>query len=344
MYEKMNLSVNKTEIFKINYGIQLLRTILSYLVLQYHCFDYNLAKNKILRKSIEAIEFYVPIFFIISYYFSYKIFKFKNINKIKLRLERFLIPYIIYTPFFYILNNSIHFKNKRFTFKDLFFQFISGIGIYTAFWFLCNLILTFIFFSIISLIFEYNFLFVIQLSGILGYLCNNYIFYNHLFVSYKMQFRPLFLNYTKTLIYGAIGISIASTIDIPKLKRNLKKTIFINLFVIYIIRDFDKIFREFYYLKTLIIGLTSVNVFIFFFIIPFENINKKIQNIIIILTKYSGGIYYLHTQLWRILRIKFTIIKNKQLSGCLINFLLCYQICFLGTKILGKTKLKYLFN
>ena len=329
---------------KINYGIQLLRTILSYLILQYHCFDINLTKNKILRKSIQAIGFYVPTFYIISYYFSYKTFKCKNINNIKLRLERFIIPYIIYTFLFYVINNLIYYNNRRFTIKDLFFQFISGIGIYTAFWFLCNLIFTFIFFSIIVLIFEKNVLFIIKLSGVFGYLCNNYIFYNDLFVSYKLKFRTLFLNFTKVLIYGAISISIASINEINELKRNCKKNIFFSLFIMYVIRDYDIIIKEFYYLREIILGFTSASIFILFLIIPLDNINTKIKQIIIIITKYSGGIYYLHIQLWRILRIKYIIIKNKELSGCWILFLICYYICFLGTKIFGKTKFKYLFN
>lgn len=346
MYENLYLvgKESKKSEYKINYGIQLLRTILSYLVLQYHCFDINLAKNKILIISIRAIGLYVPTFYIISYYFSYKSFKFKNINKIKLRLERFLIPYIIYTFLFYILNNLIYYKVHIFTFKDLFFQFISGIGIYDPFWFLCSLIFTFIFFSMISLIFEKNILFIIKLSGIFGYLCNNYIFYNDLFASYKIKFQALFLNYTKVLFYGAIGLSIPSIIDINTLKRNLKKTIFFNLFIIYILSDYNTIIKEFYYLREIIIGLISACVVIIFSIIPLENINTKFKKIIIILAKYSGGIYYLHFQLYRILRIKFIIIKNKELSGCLINFLLCYYICLLGTKISGKTKFKYLFN
>lgn len=339
----INVEKKKLEI-KFNYGIQLLRTILSYLVLQYHCYDINHTKNKILRKSIQSIGFYVPTFYIISYYFSYKIFKLKNINKIKLRLERFLIPYIIYTFLFYLINNLISYNNLRFSIKDLFFQFISGIGIYTAFWFLCNLISTFIFFSIISLIFKKNILFIIQIIGLFGYLCNNYIFFNDFFASYKIQFRILFLNFTKVLFYGAIGISLASIIDLDTLKRNKKKAMFFSLFIIYLIRDYDKIIKIFYYLREIVIGITSVSVFIFFLTIPLENINKKIKQIIIIITKYSGGIYYLHIQLWRILRIKMIIIKNKQLSGCWILFTLCYIICFLGTKILGNTKFKYLFN
>ena len=79
----------------------------------------------------------------------------------------------------------------------------------------------------------------------------------------------------------------------------------------YVIRDYDIIIKEFYYLREIILGFTSASIFILFLIIPLDNINTKIKQIIIIITKYTGGIYYLHIQLWRILRIKYIIIKNK---------------------------------
>ena len=178
MYERIYLIENKeakTREFKINYGIQLLRTILSYLVLQYHCYNINLTKNKILTGTINAIRFYVPTFYVISYYFSYNTFKFRNITKIKLRLERFIIPYFTYSILFSILNHIIHYNNYIFSYYNLISQLISGLGIYSAFWYLCNLIFSFIFFSIIIFIFQKNTLFIIQLIGIFGYLCNYFI-------------------------------------------------------------------------------------------------------------------------------------------------------------------------
>ena len=60
----------------VNKGIQILRMILSYLILQFHYYNIHQTNNKILRFCFSAVFFYVPIFFIISYYFSYKIINF----------------------------------------------------------------------------------------------------------------------------------------------------------------------------------------------------------------------------------------------------------------------------
>ena len=324
--------------------LQILRTILSYLVLQFHCYDISLTKNKIIIGSINAIKFYVPSFYVISFFFSYKTFIFRNITKIKMRLERFIIPYLTYSILFSILNHIIHYNNYILTFRNLASQLISGMGICNSFWYLCNLIFIFIFFSIIILIFKENTLFIIQLIGIFGYLFNYYIYYNDLFCSYEEIIRLLFHNITRVLFYGSLGISLASIIDLNLLQKNRKKSIFFALFIIYLIRDYNLIYKEFYYLKEIIIGITALSLFILFFVFPFDNINQNNKKIIISLTNYSGGIYYLHIQLWRLLQIKFIMMKNKELLGCLINYLICYFICFIGTKLFRNSKFKYLFN
>lgn len=103
----------KNEI-KINNGIQILRIILSYLILQLHCYNIRLSKNIILIKTFQVGGFYAPTFFVISNYFSYNIFILKNITKIYLRIERIMIPYILWPSFFFIRNNIInYFKEKK---------------------------------------------------------------------------------------------------------------------------------------------------------------------------------------------------------------------------------------
>ena len=99
----MNIIIKKKE---INNGVQILRMVLSYLVLQVHCYNVNLTKNKIIIGSYRASRFCVPTFFVISYFFSYKILKLNNISKIKYRLKRIIIPYTIWPIFFLITKNN----------------------------------------------------------------------------------------------------------------------------------------------------------------------------------------------------------------------------------------------
>ncbi len=90
-------------------------------------------------------------------------------------------------------------------------------------------------------------------------------------------------------------------------------------------------------------GIASISFFYFFSVIPNLN-NKKIISMISAITNYTGGIYYLHTILWRLLRKKIQIFKRKTLFGCFLNYFICYFICFLGDKHFEKSNLKYLFN
>ena len=79
MLIQKNMNVKKE---KINLGIELLRMILSFWVLSFHCLE----KNKInyFIFYITKTKFYhVPCFSFISFYFSYNVFFDRNSLKLK---------------------------------------------------------------------------------------------------------------------------------------------------------------------------------------------------------------------------------------------------------------------
>ena len=89
--------------------------------------------------------------------------------------------------------------------------------------------------------------------------------------------------------------------------------------------------------------LVSLSLFISFSLIPLENIkNKNIINIISIITKYTGGIYYYQIIIYSILE-KFSLIKERPFLSCFMIYILGYFICMIGMKIFKSNKLKYLF-
>lgn len=71
-------------------GIEILRMFLCFRIVVLHYYSSN---NKYLLKLKEH-QFQVPCFFLISFYFLYQIIIRKNYQKLKLRLERLLVPYI----------------------------------------------------------------------------------------------------------------------------------------------------------------------------------------------------------------------------------------------------------
>ena len=86
-----------------NLGIELLRVILAFWVLIYHCYN----NSKKLQKIISKRSFHVPTFMFLSFYYFYPNLASRNINKIIQRFERLFIPYIIWPIIILIINNLI---------------------------------------------------------------------------------------------------------------------------------------------------------------------------------------------------------------------------------------------
>ena len=83
-----------------NYGIALLRVLLSFMVVIDHC--YNKRKKKVF---MHILYYHIPTFFVLSFYFTYHTFATYNISKIKLRFERIVIPYFVWSIICWLLFN-----------------------------------------------------------------------------------------------------------------------------------------------------------------------------------------------------------------------------------------------
>ena len=88
--------MNEKEKKHKNYGIAILRIILSFMVVVDHFYD--LKKQK---KFAHILYYHIPTFFLMSFYYTNNTFITFNIPKIKLRFQRLVIPYI----FWNIYNN-----------------------------------------------------------------------------------------------------------------------------------------------------------------------------------------------------------------------------------------------
>ena len=109
-------------------------------------------RTKFLKILLLHKLFHVPTFLIISFYFFYDKLYLRNINKIKIRFERLLIPYIIYPIIVIIINLFTSIKTKIISqIRALFFVFIKqlifGMGIHPVFWFQFYMIFLSIFFN-----------------------------------------------------------------------------------------------------------------------------------------------------------------------------------------------------
>ena len=168
MYKSINLKKPEK-----NVGLEILRVLLCFWVVLFHCINHsdNIALNFILKK-----KFHVPCFFFISFYYIFPIIREKNSFKMKLRLERLFVPYIIWPSFIWSLNNLLYmvFNKNRFgrilSLNELKLQLITGRIFVIQLWYLFNLLFFTIFFFIFSFLGKYIFIIGIILIGIICYI------------------------------------------------------------------------------------------------------------------------------------------------------------------------------
>lgn len=146
--------------------------------------------------------------------------------------------------------------------------------------------------------------------------------------------RPI----SRTYIQGLIGFFF-SFFKILEEKKFTKKYLFLCLFILlFLIINNKSIFNK------IIEILLSGFLILIFASIPFEKLDISIYNFIKQMTGYTGGIYYIHVYLNKLLK-KYVSIKYNPgtIFTCIIHYFLCYFICFIGLKIFKNNILKYLF-
>ena len=343
------LLTNETpKIFNRNLGLELLRGILCFWVILFHCLR---VENKYLKNIIKIKIFHVPTFIFISFYFLYKNLCERNIHKIKFRFKRLLIPYFIWPIIVFIINNLFYqiFKFNRFgrflSFNDLKIQLITGRKYINVLWFQFNLIFFTLLFFIISFLFKNNFLFILQTIGIFFYFLQysdlNYIFFN----KYKDTISRTLGYFCETAPIAITSLSFSSINIVKKLKNHRKKALFFSFLFLCFLFHYD-IFLEvkgFAY-RGIINNFGSFFLFITFSLLPLENIDS-IRIILFInkITSYTQGIYCLHSIVNAYLKLIFNFIKNSTFLGCISIYLVSYYLSYIGIRYFGKTKLKYLF-
>jgi fucose 4-O-acetylase-like acetyltransferase len=340
--------LKKEKILFKNLGIQIFRMILCFWVVLDHCLiKENRSAFYILLKN----RLHVPSFILISFYFSYNIITKRNVNKIKKRFERLLIPYFIF-PIIILFINNFSFSYFKFnilggviTFRDLILQYIIGRKFIAVFWYQFYLIWTTLLFIIISFLMKDNYLFVLELIYMLSYILRysdlNYIFFENFGGNIKLSIG-IFVEIMPMSISGSL---LASLNIFELLNKHYKKTIFFAfgwLIIIYKYNIFTNI-KGFVY-GGIILDICSILSFIIFYLSPINYFQSHIfYKTIYQITNYTQGIYSLHLIMQKSLNSKFITVKNGNFIGCIIIYIFSYFISFIGEKITKKTKLKYLF-
>jgi surface polysaccharide O-acyltransferase-like enzyme len=91
-------------------------------------------------------------------------------------------------------------------------------------------------------------------------------------------------------------------------------------------------------------NIASICLFEIFYFIG-NNTNTYYIKIMDNLTKYTAGIYFLHTIIGHGYFMRFILgNKIKTINGCFILYIISYMVCFIMDKLIGKTKFMHLIK
>ena len=284
-----------------------------------------------------------------SFFFCYRIIYSKNITKIRERFERLLIPYFIWPIIILIINNifylSLNIKLKI-SLKELLIQYKTGHNIVAVLWFQLNLIMSTVLILSIKLLFDKNISFFLVNIQIIAYFFQYSDFNYNLFIKYDYYRRYPFGRFMEIIPHCITGYILASLNLLIYLKQNKIKSISsLLVFLSFIIKYKIIINPKGFNYQGILLHIKSLIIFLIVAIMPSEKItNKNIIKFIKNLTNYTSGIYYLHIPISLYLSNFFLLIKKKTICGCLIIYIICYCISCFGIIVLGKTKLRHLFQ
>ena len=232
------------------------------------------------------------------------------------------------------------------TLKDLKDQLLWGHNFVVQFWFQWNLILITLLYIFIIFLFKNNFLLILQLLAIFSYALQ-YSEYNKQFYNFlALENRESLGRLAEMIPYSVTGFSLASYEILIKLQKYKFKTIFFSLIVFCFIEKYEifSVLNGVAY-SGIKLNVHSISIIFLFFSFPMEKItNIYINKLLFCISSYTAGIFYLHWTVINYLKPFIIYIKNGELFGCIIVYLVCYIICHIGTKIFKNTKFKYLFN
>ena len=329
----------------INNGIEILRFILCLWIVIHHC---SIIKEKHIKYIRRA--FHVPTFVLMSFYFFYPYIRDRKIEKIVSRFQRLLYPYVLWPIIILLLNNffiqttQYSLYKTNLSLKDAYIQIIIGVRYHGIFWFQFNLIFISLFLSIISFLFKDYSLIILEYFGFLSlYLLYSKINLN-LFIYYDEQIQKAIGSLVEIFPLTIIGCYLNFINILVKAQNiSLHSHLFL-LIIIYFLFEYNIFiyYPGFMYPNIILNIFASIILFITFGTIKMEKI-FLLNSILKHITKYTGGIYYVH-QLFNHSFRKYILFFKKQsyFSACVI-YIISYLMCFTGYKFFKNYKLKYLF-
>lgn len=337
---------------EFNLGLAILRSIMCFFVILCHCWDDSNASGIMAFFSFIRV-FAVPVFMFMSFLLVQHTLVKHNRQEIISRFQRLLIPLVgwavIYWTIYFIID-CIFDTNLEHGIGDMFWQTISGHShqLNPTMWYQVDLIYITLLFLIIILLFKksyINILWFIGFSAILMQYSGLTMFFDNLSFELKYPIGRFF----EMLPIASMAFIVSFKNLLKKLEKQMWTSIISSIITILVITRYE-IFIDisgygYQGIKPSVIAFALVTLF---YVIPFNKLPARIKIIIGHMTNYTMGIYCMHRLIARILDMSIFYlnidIKTDSFSWCIFIYLLCYTFSWLGTRILGNTKLRSLFN
>jgi hypothetical protein len=200
---------------------------------------------------------------------------------------------------------------RKLLLKDLVLQLIFGAHYHFIFYYQFNLIFLTLVFNIISFLFNKNFIFIFQILLIVAYIFQYSYLNIFIFTKYIIAIRFSLGTISELLTFAVTGVTLCYLDIAQKLKKFKKLVIYLIGVILFLIIEFDifvKI-RGFIY-PGIFFNVGGVCIFILFSLLSLPN-RKLIISPLKIITKFTGGIYYIHLIYLFFLMEKFIFIKKR---------------------------------
>lgn len=335
-----------------NIGLSVLRAIMCFEVVLFHCWD---AENAIGIMQIFRWlrNFAVPVFILMSFVFIQKTLVEHNKIKIKSRFERLFVPLIGWAIIYwcaYKLIDVLFDYQLKIGITDLIWQIFTGHSqkLNPTMWYQVVLILLTLLFLMIILLFSRKYMVVLYLLGA-ATIFAQYSGLNMVFSDLRFELRYPLGYFLEMLPIAIAGFVIASHNILEQLCKNWYLTVGFCVFAVGIVATYS-VFSEIpgYGYQGIIMLVIAFALVALFYAMPLFKLPAPILAVIEKATRYTMGIYCMHRLIATILNVIVTKAKiNISINSfgiCILIYVLCYLLSWLGAKICKKTRLRSLFS
>ena len=244
--------------------------------------------------------------------------------------------------YYYIIYSMInlYMEEKPVRLSDFFWQIVTGHSpnLNVVMWFQIDLcILTLFFIVIITVCKEYRF-YVLYLFAIFSYFIQYSALNILIFEKFCFELKYPMGRFFEMLPLAIVGYFISSFGVLEKEKKHRIITILVTVITLIVIETVDVIIPiDGFGYQGLEKNLVAICFVTIFYLIPFMDIPDKIKCILILLSRYTMGIYCMHFMVGRIMKIIYGKmgLRSETFTFCVFIWIACYLFSYLLSLIPG---------